>query len=217
MRRFAFLYLTIALSILIACNRSDKSKEPVPATGNNQNSASKGNTIASQQSQTVIGEMEFDVDSKAAQKNKPIANFDIANYMPSSLPGAKKYPNKTGIKEGKYNQITTVTSEYLFNNRGLAVIILTDYGSSNNMPEVERNVVESAEKALAPLTKLLTVKDAKACYTWNNETRCGTLYGLLLNRFTIRIEVTSIPRNSIQINDIFSKIRISELVRKAIK
>lgn len=125
--------------------------------------------------------------------DEPVAGSSLANFIPSKISGTSTLPLKIGsIDEGKF-VITTVSREYIFSNKGFIKFIITDYGKKVNIPKFELKLLNEPPEESGKLTQIITVPHGKGYSLWEEVKRSGSFYGIVQNRFLLRIDGYNLP------------------------
>jgi hypothetical protein len=199
--------LLIVISLFLSCNKQDN--QPNPQTDKQK---SLQDFAQKPQQNSDVAMEEIEVNNVSHQKSKPIESKGLASYMPESVPGAKKFPPKIGTMDGKKNPVTTVTIEYSFANRGVAIFTVTDYGNLSNIPETDLSIFRSLPQGWKDIAEKVKLPDGKGIVQWNETTNSGNFYGLVEARYVVRIEGINLPKSSLSLQELYGRIKIREMI-----
>jgi hypothetical protein len=149
---------------------------------------------------------------KSAKKPSIIESQKLTEFLPSSVPGTKKTPYKTGLIDDDEMKVSIASCEFVFPNNGFLKFSINDYGSKNFIPEYELRLFDYPPTESGKVTEEFVITNGKGYTLWDDFKKEGMLFALLSDRFILRIDATRIPVTSVKLQEYIKYFKIKELL-----
>ncbi|MFH1050406.1 MAG: hypothetical protein V1779_05670 [bacterium] len=196
MKKLINIYIILLFPIILfSCNEK---KEVNKSVDESFKSDSSGNPVESK---------------KQEQKADVIDGLKLAEFLPASVPGCEKTPDKIGENDEDNRKITIASSEYIFPNNGFLKFSITDYGNYKFIPDYELKLFSQPPDVSGSETEQFIIAYGKGYVTWDDYRKEGTLYALVADRFIVRIDGIRLTQSTLKLQDYVKYFKIKELIK----
>ncbi|MCX7737138.1 MAG: hypothetical protein N2319_10540 [Candidatus Kapabacteria bacterium] len=137
----------------------------------------------------------------------------LAEFLPNSIPKAEKYPSNSGFQIWNDKKFSSASSEYVFKPGGI-VIIITDYGSYNNIPYEDLQLIKKYSQQQEGNIQKLILPDGVGYQRWDEVTESGMLEALIFNRIIVKIEGIRLEEKNRNLSDFYYFINTKSLQKE---
>jgi hypothetical protein len=138
------------------------------------------------------------IDNKRFENKDFVKNLTgdtLSNFLPVNVPGTKKTPFKTGQVIDMDKAYTVASCEYEFSNHGFLKYSITDFGNKNSVPKFEMKLFNQPPEESGKTMESVVINNGTGYIIWDASKNEGSFYGLLIDRFIIRIDGYSLPKS----------------------
>lgn len=149
---------------------------------------------------------------KSSELVKTIIPDSLTTFLPSAIPGTTLSPLKSGFRDETNVVITTISREYVFDNAGFLKYSISDFGDKSMIPEFEFRLMKKPPEETGKITQIIQVPFGTGYSLWDEVRRTGSFYGLVDNRFILRIDGYNLPSSFNGFQSYISYFKLNNLV-----
>jgi len=200
--RLSYIIFLFFLLLLISCD--NKSNElPQDSNKESKSLVSKVQSEPTRQKDVSQDNMDFQFNIDTVANNQRKLQYqpvDLLNHdqliasLPKSIPGFKKYGNRTFLNQEYGRNITSVSTEYVAPKGGLLNIQITDYGE--NAPIKDTIFYENLPEISGFQASKISLKNGKGYLLYDEIRKEMKINAFFYHRFIVQIDGSYITSNT---------------------